>query len=52
MSVIITLIIVALHVFLPATEFSLLSGLCAAISVALMYTPSTRAYFGLRQTVR
>jgi hypothetical protein len=52
MSVIITLMVVGFHFYLTGTEFGLISGLSAAIAVALMYAPSTRAYFGPRQTVR
>lgn len=52
MSVIITVILIVFHFYFARTVFGQISGLFAAVAIALMYLPSTRDYFGPRQTAR
>ena len=52
MTLIIALLLVFFHFGLFGLLFGLVSGLCAAIAIALMYVPSTREYFPPRQTTR
>jgi hypothetical protein len=50
---VVTLIQVIFYLLSPfLTSMGLLSGLLALVTVALLYLPSTRAYFGPRQTIR
>jgi hypothetical protein len=52
MALIITMILLLFHFYFFGTAFGQISGLFGAITVALMYLPSTREYFGPRQTTR
>jgi len=52
MALIVTLILMLFHFYFFGTAFGQISGLFGAVTVALLYLPSTRAYFGPRQTVR
>ncbi len=52
MALIVTVILLLFYFYFAPTLFGQLSGLFAAVTIALMYLPSTRAYFGPRQTVR
>ena len=52
MAVIITLILMVFHFYFFGTAFGQISGLFAAITLALMFLPSTREYFGPRQQIR
>lgn len=52
MSLIITLILLLFHFYFFGTVYGQVSGLFAAITIALLYVPSTREFFGPRQTVR
>jgi hypothetical protein len=50
MALIITLILLLFNFYLFGTNLGQLSGLCAAVTIGLMYLPSTREYFPPRQT--
>jgi hypothetical protein len=52
MALIITIILMLFHFYFFGTAFGQISGLFAAVTIALLYLPSTREYFGPRQTVR
>lgn len=52
MALIIALIVLIFHFYFFGTALGQISGLCAAITIALMYLPATRAYFPPRQTTR
>jgi hypothetical protein len=52
MALIITLILLLFHFYFFGTPYGQISGLFAAVTVALMYLPSTREYFGPRQIRR
>jgi hypothetical protein len=52
MAMIVTLILLIFHFYFFGTAFGQISGLFGAITIALLYLPSTREYFGPRQTVR
>ncbi len=52
MALIITLILLMFHFYFFGTLYGQVSGLFAAVTIALLYLPSTREYFGPRQTVR
>lgn len=52
MALIITLIVLLFHFYFFGTVYGQVSGLLAAVTIALMYVPSTREYFGPRQTIR
>lgn len=53
MLLVVTLILLFFYLLSPIlTSLSLLSGLLAAAMIVLMYLPSTRAFFGPRQTIR
>jgi hypothetical protein len=52
MALIVTLILMIFHFYFFGTAFGQISGLFGAITIALLYLPSTREYFGPRQTVR
>ncbi len=52
MALIVTLILMLFHFYFFGTAFGQLSGLLGAITIALLYLPSTREYFGPRQTTR
>jgi hypothetical protein len=52
MAVIITLILLIFHFYFFGTAFGQISGLFAAITLAMMFLPSTREYFGPRQQIR
>jgi hypothetical protein len=52
MAMIVTLILLIFHFYFFGTAFGQISGLFGAITIALLYLPSTRDYFGPRQTVR
>lgn len=52
MLTIVVVIVVVFYYVLFRTQFGLLSALLAAVATALLYLPSTRDYFGPRQTTR
>jgi hypothetical protein len=52
MAVIITLILMVFHFYFFGTAFGQISGLFAAVTLAMMFLPSTREYFGPRQQIR
>ena len=52
MTLIITLIVLLFHFYFFGTVYGQVSGLFAAIAIALLYLPSTRAFFGPRQSTR
>jgi hypothetical protein len=52
MALIISLVLLLFHFYFFGTAYGQISGLFAAITIALMYLPSTRAYFGPRQRTR
>jgi hypothetical protein len=52
MALIITLILLLFNFYLFGTALGQFSGLCAAVTIGLMYLPSTREYFPPRQTTR
>ncbi|MGH3878614.1 MAG: hypothetical protein ACRDSK_16405 [Actinophytocola sp.] len=52
MAVIITLVLLIFHFYFFGTAFGQISGLFAAITLAMMFLPSTREYFGPRQQIR
>ncbi len=52
MALIIALILLLFHFYFFGTAYGQISGLFAAITIALLYLPSTRAYFGPRQRTR
>ena len=52
MALIITIILMLFHFYFFGTAFGQISGLFAAVTVALLYLPATREYFGPRQRVR
>ena len=52
MALIVTLILMIFHFYFFGTAFGQISGLFGAVTVALLYLPSTREYFGPRQTTR
>jgi VIT1/CCC1 family predicted Fe2+/Mn2+ transporter len=52
LALIITLILLLFHFFFFGSLYGQLSGLFAAIAIALLYLPSTREYFGPRQKTR
>jgi nitrate reductase NapE component len=52
MALIITLIVLLFHFYFFGTALGQISGLFAAVAIALMYLPSTREYFPPRQSTR
>jgi hypothetical protein len=52
LALIVTLILLLFHFFFFGSLYGQVSGLFAAITIALMYLPSTREYFGPRQKIR
>jgi hypothetical protein len=52
LALIITLILLLFHFFFFGSLYGQVSGLFAAIAIALLYLPSTREYFGPRQKTR
>lgn len=52
MMLIITLIMLLFHFYVGWAWPDLISGFCALLAIALMYLPSTREFFGPRQTIR
>lgn len=52
MMLIITLIMLVFHFYVGWAWPDLVSGLCAMAAIAMMYLPSTREFFGPRQTIR
>ena len=52
MALIIAMIVLLFHFYLFGTALGQISGLFAAVTIALMYLPSTREYFPPRQTTR
>jgi hypothetical protein len=51
MMLIITLIMLLFHFYVGWAWPDLISGFCALLAIALMYLPSTREFFGPRQTI-
>jgi hypothetical protein len=52
MALIVALILLLFHFYFFPTPFGQISGLFVVVTIALLYLPSTREYFGPRQTVR